>query len=87
MSLGLTCVVDDHDICEADEVVESDHAGEGWSGVAAHVPKDHRLWLLSVRGLPDESSLVIECGTHRLVPVRGIARGCNVGLRRLLRWN
>lgn len=52
-------MVDHHDIRESNKVVESDYVVEGGSGVAAHVPKNHRLWLLSVRGVFDDSSLVI----------------------------
>ena len=38
-----TCMVDDHDIRESKEMIESDYVVQRRSGMATNVPHDHSL--------------------------------------------
>ena len=59
--LELTCMVDDHDVRESKEMIESDYVVQRRRSVATNVPHDHSLCEQSV----DDGMLglwAIECG-------------------------
>lgn len=70
-------MMNDHEIGDSNQMVDSEYVIHHRRGMAAHVPKYHSLWLQSVGG-----SHATPPSTYHLVAVLRSVLGCSVGLRR-----